>query len=406
MRALRESGEEMSGPKGYSWDVSRAELARQAARDQARAQCAMLRDVAVGICAQIDSLGGASSTAPGLPHIADAVTEVEAARIAEAYEREVARLDAHLDDVRRSAVEAAFAVVRTVPTSASIRMPSLRRATAESAGSDRPSAEVERERALDGVARALGELRDEDLRQRWLAEATALAVRDDVSARDTLDAIRLAAEAELRRQRRGQEVRAAADQLRLSIADVASAAARDLRDALDSVTDATQLRRLSDAARRVRAEWDADAPRRYVVARTAAALAEMGHQVDAEFVVSADRGDFAVADRRDDADYATQLRFLPQTRTLLVNTVSLRQDTSPAADAAAEERMCAAVDHVVSRLEGQGVRLVKTHGRQPGEVPIERRWREEVAPAIEESEAVRRETADARRAAIRRRGAT
>ncbi|WP_454167866.1 hypothetical protein [Microbacterium lacticum] len=378
----------MSGPKGYKWEVSAAELERRAAIENARAICVRVREEAVAAAAEATSFGMRRVEVAAVPRIADSATAGAATRTAEKYRQSVAHVLEQRDTARRAVVESAFAGgVRTLAplhialssdfaraspsTAAGFATPS----TSAAAVSDTHSLEqlrVDIREATKALATDLAEVRDDAVRERWVVEATTLLASETASSVSRLRDILLAVRAALRAQRQVDHVRAEAEELSLSIADISSTAGEIARAALAAAADRAALQNAARQARLARAEWAEQAARRYVVEQTIAALVELGHVVDDSFAVAAQAGEFAVARREEGDRYGVKLRFLPETETLLVNTVAFDRATATADDIAAEQRMCDDLDSVSGRLAPAGVTLTRTHGRLPGAVPVER----------------------------------
>lgn len=364
----------MSGPKGYEYQVRAAERERQRAVENAIAQC---REIYAALAADLTDARalGIQLTAAKLPRIASAATAERATAALNGYRAECDRVRAELAIRHSESIARTFAA--HMPARLEARVEVAWRASAplevradEAVGTDDTKI---RDDVATRVIGALVAVADENRRDAWLARAATAAHSTGRDAVRALRAIEQEVQTSLREQDRLDRLRAEARDVSLALAEVRGPDADSARAALARVATREELRDAVALAGRARAGHEASRDRAYVIAQTAEALAELGYEVDDEFVVAAASGGFAVAAKHGIHDHALQVRFDPARGRMLTNTVALRDGTSIAADIAAEQKTCADLDGVVARMQADGVYLHRYHDRAPGELPVERR---------------------------------
>lgn len=366
----------MSGPKGYEYSVRAAELERQRAVADARARCDALRERARADAAEARSYGDESVRVADAPHIASSASAADAQAAADAYARVVRDVAQRRDAARAASVARHFAA--HLPQSLGGRIeirwdaaPALpERADLTEPAVTAVSDAAETQRIATAVLEALVHVAADEPRESLRTRAIEFASAGDVRALKTLS---LETHTLLREQRRRAALAAEADEIALTLAGIESPAAADARAALTRADDRSALKAAAALAQAARDEQRVIDERRFVIEQTAAALAELGYEIDEEFRTAAMAGDFAVLPKEGVTHHALQVRFAPDSARLLTNTVALSAGTSAAADAAAETETCADLAVVGRRLHASGVTLEQFHAMGVGAVPIERR---------------------------------
>lgn len=379
----------MSGPKGYSYTVSSQELQRTQAISSARSQCAALWQQLSADVAQVRAIGGTVTGLERPPSIADSASATQARAIAAEFERRAQTVRAQCRRARSAAVARSFAAHLPPSVAATIdivwrsdasgsRPASRRSAHDETAGqqaADQRATSTEVRMVSGRLLAGLAEVLDEARRTAWVRTVTELTG----SPRMTTATLRRLRDVEqevgefLVEQARKLQLRAEADQIALSIADLETPAARRALAELNDVDDRSQLRHAADLARVAREQYLAEMEREFVVEQTAQALRELGYRVDQGFRTAALDGQFVVATTDELPGHGLQLKFPASGRRVLTNAVAVVEDTTSEQDVQAEEVTCAHLDLMQSRVARTGVSLIRVHTKPPGAVPIERR---------------------------------
>lgn len=379
----------MSGPKGFSYTVSSPELIRVQAVSSARSQCAALWQQLSAEVTQVRALGGTVAGLDRPPRIADSVSAARAGAVAAEYERHVQAVREQCRQARLAAVARSFAdhlpaqvvahidlVWRLVPAD---RPAVSARSGAGEANPSRPADQQATSAQVRSVgSRVLAELTevlDERRRTAWVRVVGELTDAPDTT---TLTLRRMRAVEQqvgecLREQARELQLRAEADQIALSIADLDNDAARRARTELARVGDRAGLRIAAASARAAREQHQAELEREFVIEQTAQALRELGYEVDEGFRMAALDGQFVVATNERRPEHGLQFKFPVSGRSVLTNAVAIVDGTTSAQDTRAEEATCTHLGLVQSRVAQSGVSLVRVHAQPPGAVPIERR---------------------------------
>lgn len=380
---IAEEGDGVSGPKGYEYSVRAAELDRQRAVTDAQARCMALWEQARDDAAEARAYGDETVQAADMPRIAAGASAAEARTTADAFAHRAGEVAKRRDAARAASIAHRFTahLPQELKGRIEIRWDAAPVISAqveriESGVSTSTSAEVET--VATAVLEALVHVTSEESRESWRRRAVELATAGDIRV---LKALSLEVHTGLREQRRRESLAAEAAEISLTLAGIHSPAAAAARAALAGAADRNALKAAAGLARGARDEHRVGEERRFVIEQTAAALAELGYEVDEEFHMTALAGGLTVLAKDGLADHGLQVRFSPDSARLLTNTVALAPSTSVSADVAAETETCADLVAVGSRLRDRGVSLEQFHAMDAGVVPIERRL---------EAEAVRR----------------
>jgi hypothetical protein len=365
------------------------ELERRQAVSTARSRCETLWRQVHAEAAQARALGGTVTGILGPPRIAETSSSADARAVAGEFERHARAVSAECERARSAAVARSFVAHLPPRLAATIEIswqsnasgPYGSGAVARSA----PALTGERVAAPDVADQmeeiagrffaSLAQVMDEEQRSGWFAQASLLVnVRPPSNSTvRTLGALEREVGSYLREQSRRRQLRAEADQIALSIADVDAPAADAARSALADVEDRRSLQAASALARTALEQHLATLEREFVVEQTVHALRELGYEVDEGFRTTAVNGEFAVATNAALPHHGLQFKFPASPRRMLTNTVAVVEGTAAAQDISAEQVTCADLAVVESRVAQAGVTLLKYHDQAPGAVPVERR---------------------------------
>jgi len=222
---------------------------------------------------------------------------------------------------------------------------------------------------------ALAQVDDDQVRSAWFADASRLVQSPSPTTATlrTLAALEREVGQRLRAQAQENALRAEAEQLALSIADVVGALADRARADLAAVHDRASLKAAAALARSARDEHITVREREFVIEQTVEALRELGYTVDESFREAAVAGQFAVATSGRMPDHGLQFKFPAADNRMLTNVVAVRDGSTTEQDVAAEEATCVDLGDVERQVNQRGVYLQRRRQQPPGAVPIERK---------------------------------
>lgn len=175
----------------------------------------------------------------------------------------------------------------------------------------------------------------------------------------------------LREQAARARLRERADQLVLTLADVAGEAGDRLRAEAAAASSAATLDSLDEQVSTVLAQHRAEQDRAYVIEQTRRSLLDLGYEVGEEFLVHGLDGEAAVVTRPELPDYGLRVQFTRNAPRILTRVVAFSA-TDALRDEEVESSTCRDIDHLRDDLARDGVTSTLDHHRDPGEVPLTR----------------------------------